>query len=59
MKERVRRDHVPYDRWVAQKCLHVTPGNIIDYEFVEARIIALSKQYNFKIYGIDPGTVEC
>ena len=54
MKERVRRDHVPYDRWVAQKCLHVTPGNIIDYEFVEARIIALSKQYNFKIYGIDP-----
>lgn len=54
MRERVHRDHVPYDRWVAQKYLHTTPGNIIDYDFVEARIIALSRQYNFDVYGIDP-----
>lgn len=54
MKERVHRDGVPYDRWVNQKHLHATPGNIIDYDFVEARLIALSKQYKFQLYGTDP-----
>ncbi len=54
MRERVHRDGVPYDRWVAQKYLHTTPGNIIDYDFVEARMVALSKQYNFQLYGTDP-----
>ncbi len=46
MKERIRRDKVPYDRWVKQKVLHATPGDVVDYEFVEARILAQSKQYN-------------
>jgi len=45
MKERVKRDQVPYDKWVKQKYLHATPGNVVDYEFVEARILALNKQY--------------
>lgn len=45
MRERVKRDHVPYEKWVNQKYLHATPGNVIDYEFVEARILALRKQY--------------
>lgn len=54
MKERVRRDCVPYDRWVQQRYLQVTPGNVIDYEFVEARTLALSRQYGFKILGADP-----
>ena len=54
MKERVRRDGVPYNKWVAQKHLHVTPGNIIDYDFAEARLLALSRQYDFVCMGIDP-----
>lgn len=54
MKERVHRDHVPYDRWVNQKYLHATPGNVVDYEFVEARLIALSKQYNVQVIATDP-----
>ena len=39
MKERVLRDKVPYDKWVNHKYLHATPGNVIDYDFVEARLL--------------------
>lgn len=54
MKERVRRDHVPYDRWVNQKHMHATPGNVVDYEFVEARLLAANQQYNIQTLGTDP-----
>lgn len=54
MKERIQRDGVPYDRWVKQGFLHATPGNVVDYEFVEARILTLSKQYKFLHGGTDP-----
>lgn len=48
MKERIHKDHVPYDRWVRDKFLHATQGDAVDYEFVQARIEALAKQYNVK-----------
>lgn len=54
MKERIKRDGVPYDRWVQQGFLHATPGNVVDYDFVEARIVTLSKQYKFMAGGTDP-----
>lgn len=54
MKERVKRDKVPYDRWVKEKYLHATPGNVVDYEFVEARILTLCKQYKVLEIDTDP-----
>lgn len=54
MKERVLSDGVPYDRWVNQKHLHATPGEVVDYDFVEARILASSKQYEVHTLGTDP-----
>ena len=54
MKERIQRDNVPYDRWVKQGFLHATPGDVVDYDFVEARIVTLSKQYTFLNGGTDP-----
>lgn len=54
MKERVLRDKVPYDRWVNQKYLHATPGDVVDYEFVEAKILATNKQYDIQTLGTDP-----
>lgn len=54
MKERVLRDKVPYDRWVNQKYLHATPGNVIDYDFVEARLFAANQQYDIVTLGSDP-----
>jgi phage terminase large subunit-like protein len=34
MRERVRRDRVPYDAWVRQGFIAATPGNVVDYDFV-------------------------
>ena len=54
MKERIARDHVPYDRWVNEKVLHATPGNVVDYDFVKARIETLATQYNLCYLCTDP-----
>jgi len=53
MRERVRVDKVPYDRWVNSKNLIATPGNVVDYDFVEARLVAASKQYDIHTIGAD------
>src|SRR5690606_15264475 len=54
MRERVNRDRVPYDKWVNQKYLHATPGDVVDYDFVEAKILAANKQYDIHTLGTDP-----
>ncbi|RJE88618.1 terminase large subunit [Paenibacillus sp. 1011MAR3C5] len=54
MRERVARDHVPYDRWVNERFIHATPGNVVDYDFVEARLLAASRQYKVAALGTDP-----
>lgn len=54
MKVRVQRDKVPYDRWVNQKYLYATPGDVVDYDFVEARLKAANKQYDIRALGTDP-----
>lgn len=53
MKERVKRDGVPYDRWANAKHLTATPGNVVDYDFVEARLLSASKQYELQALGAD------
>ncbi|GAE27018.1 phage terminase large subunit [Halalkalibacter wakoensis JCM 9140] len=54
MKERVKRDQVPYDRWVNQKFLHATPGDVVDYDFVEAKLLVANQQYDIATIGTDP-----
>ncbi len=46
LQRRVKKDHVPYDKWVAQGYLEVTEGNIIHYDFIEQKIVELSEQYH-------------
>jgi phage terminase large subunit-like protein len=45
MKERIRRDKVPYDSWVKSGHLIATEGNAVDYELVQSTIENLSRQY--------------
>ena len=54
MNERIKRDRTPYDRWVKDRFLHATPGDVVDYSFVESRIITLSKQFNLQYICADP-----
>jgi phage terminase large subunit-like protein len=46
MQERVKKDHVPYDRWQADGWLTATPGNIIDYTEIHKRILIWKTLYN-------------
>jgi phage terminase large subunit-like protein len=43
---RVRKDHVPYDIWERQGFLETTEGNIIHYDFIEQKILELSKKFH-------------
>lgn len=45
MKERIERDHVPYDKWVAAGHVTATPGNMVDYTEVEKTILEIKKFY--------------
>lgn len=38
MLERVKRDKVPYDVWARQGLITLTPGDLIDYAFILAKI---------------------
>lgn len=50
---RVRRTGVPYDNWKAKGFLHATPGNVIDYAYIENFIEDLSKKYHIKEIAFD------
>jgi phage terminase large subunit-like protein len=53
MIERVRRDRVPYDVWQRQGLLVATPGNVIDYTYIEAEIARLAAQYEIREIAFD------
>jgi phage terminase large subunit-like protein len=47
-------DRVPYDAWVRDGYMEATPGDVIDYAFVRARVNELSKKYQFGPFAYDP-----
>jgi len=53
MRDRVRRDRVPYDVWAKQGLIHTTPGNVTDYDQIRADIDALGKKYAIRQIAID------
>lgn len=53
LRQRVKRDRVPYDLWQKQGHLHVTSGNVTDYDQVRADINKLAERYNIRQIAID------
>jgi len=53
MRERVRKDHVPYDKWEREGFLEATDGNIIYYDFIERKIEELNKIYKIEEVAYD------
>jgi phage terminase large subunit-like protein len=51
IKEHVKRDRVPYDKFIAQKALFDTPGNVVDYAFIEQRILKDAEKFRIAHYG--------
>lgn len=52
--KRVKRDRVPYDAWSRQGLFELTPGNVIDYSFIRAKINDLSSRYDIREIAYDP-----
>jgi len=53
MEERIKRDKVPYDKWVAEGWVTATEGNSIDYNVVLERILGYAQIFNIVEAGID------
>lgn len=54
IRERARRDRVPYDEWERQGYLTATPGNVVDYEAVRQTLKDWSAEFDIKEIGFDP-----
>lgn len=48
MQERVRKDHVPYDKWQKMNMITVTEGNVVDYTVIRERIVEFAKFHKVK-----------
>ncbi|MBX9580487.1 MAG: terminase large subunit [Gemmataceae bacterium] len=51
---RARRDRVPYPQWIREGHIEATPGNVIDYEFIEHRVVELAKRFRLREIAADP-----
>jgi len=54
LRERVRRDRVPYDVWIRQGFITATEGDVIDYDFVEEQVKEDARKFDLKKLAFDP-----
>jgi phage terminase large subunit-like protein len=52
--ERAKQDRVDYPLWIAQGHLMATPGNVVDYSFIEKFIVDVSRLVDLQDIGYDP-----
>ena len=53
MLEKIRKENINYDLWVRAGFVKVTPGNVVDYDFVKADILQIIEQYDFQSTAYD------
>lgn len=46
LQDRAKRDRTPYDVWIEQGYLRVTPGSTVDYEYVAKEILEILESKN-------------
>jgi phage terminase large subunit-like protein len=46
VRQRKKEGRVPYDVWVRDGWITVTPGNVTDYDFIESDILKTAEQYS-------------
>lgn len=54
LRERIKKDKIPYDIWLKHGYIKVTPGNVVDYNVIEKDIGDLAKKYKIEQIGFDP-----
>lgn len=58
VRERSKRDRVPYDMWVKDGFIRTAPGKTVDYEFVAKEIIELTEGKNVVGIAFDRWRIE-
>jgi phage terminase large subunit-like protein len=53
IEARVRQDRAPYDQWIRSGALTATPGNMIDYEFIKARLYEDAERFHLQALAVD------
>ncbi len=53
LREKSRKDKVPYDLWAKQGFLNTTPGKAIEYEFVAEYLRGFFDRYDVQAVGFD------
>lgn len=53
LRQRVLKDHVPYDQWKAKGFLEPTEGAVVNYNFVQQKIEQLGKLYKIQEIAFD------
>ncbi len=53
-EKRERRDRVPYMTWAKQGLLTLTDGNVIDYDFIKAKILDDARKFQIRGLAYDP-----
>jgi len=53
VRERARRDGVPYDEWARRGLIFTTPGNITDYDQIREFIRGLAERYRIREIAYD------
>lgn len=54
VREREERDRVPYSAWIEAGYIHATPGNVIDYDYIEEVIRADADRFDIQEIAYDP-----
>lgn len=53
-RDYVKRNQAHWLQWKEAGWLTVTPGNVVDHQFIRAELVALSKIYSVQTVGFDP-----
>jgi phage terminase large subunit-like protein len=54
IRERSRRDHVPYDEWARQGVLTATPGAVVDYDAIRRVLQLWAAEFSLQMIAFDP-----
>jgi len=52
--EHIQKDKVPYDVWIEEGLVVATPGDTVDYDWVEGEIAELAESYDIQEVAYDP-----
>ncbi|MGF7161275.1 phage terminase large subunit-like protein [Rhodoligotrophos appendicifer] len=51
VRSHAKRDKLPYEKWVEQGALVATPGNVVDYAFIQQQIYSDAERYRIAHVG--------